>query len=529
MLILCCNAMAQTYNIKDFGAVGDGKTMNTKSIQSAIDKCAETGGRVVIPAGTFMSGTLHLKSRVHIVINDGGELKGSPYFKDYPDNAVQYQNSFTYSGGKPRANKAFLLAEGVNDISITGKGTINGSGDSPEFNLGNDDTPASKLRPCMLLIINSKHITLHDITLTNSAYWLQNYLSCEYLELKGLTIYNQSNYNQDAIDIDARHVLIENCKIDADDDGVCLKSHSKNFVVEDVTVRNCTIASNCNAIKFGTASSGGFKNINITNCTIQKASADHIRHWQKNLQFIGQPVTVISGIAIESVDGGVIDNVHIANIKMRDVQTPIFVVLGNRGNKQAGDKSFYNTASGGINTKGAGSISNITINNIDAVSYSKMSSSVTAFPGVYVEDVKLSNITLNNMGTGTTAEADSLLKENPGAYPENRMYGQAYPSSGFFIRHVKNISLSQVKFKLRNADHRASIIIDDVIKGRLNQVSLPATAGNKAAIKIINSKDISINKPLIIPQGKPLVQLTGTANNQLWVSGFNKYKGWLKL
>lgn len=527
LLLICILAKAQTYNVKDFGAVGDGKTMNTKAIQNAIDKCAQTGGQVLIPAGTFLSGTLHLKSKVHIVINEGGVLKGSPYFKDYPDNAVQYVNSFTYTAGKPRANKAFLFAEGADDISITGKGTINGSGDSPEFNLGNDDTPASKLRPCMLLMIDSKHITLSDLTLTNSAYWLQNYLGCEYLELKGLTIYNQTNYNQDAIDIDAKHVLIENCKIDADDDGVCLKSHSKDFVVEDVTVRNCSIASNCNAIKFGTASSGGFKNINISNCTIQKASADHIRHWQRNLQFIGQPITVIAGVAIESVDGAVIDRVNISDIKMNDVQTPIFIVLGNRGNKAPADTNFYNTTSGRVSTKGAGSITNISIKNITATSYSKMCSSVTAFPGVYVENVELSDITLNTMGNGTPTEANTPLKENPGAYPENRMYGQIYPASGFFIRHVKNISLNRVKFTLRNADHRPSVILDDVIKGSLKTVALPATAGDMAAVQVNTCKNISISSPYFRSAQKPLVHLSGTAQSELTVTGFNKYKGWL--
>jgi polygalacturonase len=522
------DAMAQTYNIKDFGAVADGKTINTKAIQAAIDKCAQTGGQVIIPEGTFVSGTLQLKSKVHMLIKEGGVLKGSPYFKDYPDNPVQYQNSFTYSvDGKPHANKAFLFAEGVDDISITGKGTINGSGDSPEFNLGNDDTPASRLRPCMLLIVNSKHISVQNLTLTNSAYWLQNYLGCEYLTLKDLTIYNQSNYNQDAMDIDARHVLITGCKIDADDDGICLKSHSKNFVVEDVTVRNCTIASNCNAIKFGTASKGGFKNINISNCTIQKASADHIRQWQKNLQFIGQPVTVISGIAIESVDGGVIDRVNISDIKMRDVQTPIFIVLGNRGNKQAGDKSFYSTGTGKVNIQNAGSIRNIIIKNIEAISYSKMSSSITAFPGVYVENISLTDVNLNSMGNGTLTEANTPLIENPAAYPENRMYGQVYPSSGFFIRHVRNISLNNVKFTLRNADYRPCVILDDVLKADIKQVNLPITAGKMAAIKIISSKSIAINHAKINSIKMPLVQLSGTAISQLKVTGFKKYKGWL--
>lgn len=464
-IMACTSCFSNTeYNVLDFGAVGDGKAINTEAIQKAIDKCHENGGgRVVVPKGLFISGTLYMKDNVNLHIEAGATLKGSGSFRDYPDNDVKYINSFSYPNGQLFANKALLFGEGVNKISITGQGTIDGSGDSPEFQLGNDSNPGSRRRPCMLLFIDSKNIEVMDLNLRNSAYWLQNYLGCDTLHLKGLKIYNHTNYNQDATDIDASNVLIEDCIIDSDDDGVCLKSHDADRPIENVIVRNCKISSNCNAVKFGTKSDGGFRNINISNCVIKKSSEDNIRKWQKNLQFIELPVTVISGIALESVDGGFIENVNISDIQMEDVQTPIFVIMGRRNVGQAGNRDFYKSDKNPLDTSlRAGNVSNLSFRNITAKSHSKMTSSITAAVGCYVENVILENIKISTMGYGTKEEANAPLKEYRGAYPENRMYGLAYPSSGFFFRHVKNLEASHVNLEVRNEDYRPAVVLDDV-------------------------------------------------------------------
>ncbi len=287
-IFLSATAHARSWNVVDFGAVGDGVKTNTVSIQRAIDSAAVRGDTVWIPKGIFVSGTLFLRSGITLYISEGATLKGSPKFEDYPVNAVQYKNAFTHSpNGTLFTSRAFLFAEDVHDIALAGKGNINGSGDAADFNLGNDsENPKSKLRPCMLLFIHCQNIRVYDLHLSNSAYWLQNYIGCNNLHLRGLSIYNHTNFNQDGIDIDAQNVLVEDCNIDADDDGICFKSHERKNIVENVIVRNCTIGSNCNAIKFGTVSMGGFKNVDISNCIVHKASEDNIRHWQKNLRFI---------------------------------------------------------------------------------------------------------------------------------------------------------------------------------------------------------------------------------------------------
>lgn len=492
---------AQVYNISDYGAIADGKTINTQAIQKAIDECSKTRGQVLIPKGVFLSGTLYLKSHVHIYLSDGSVLKGSPSFKDYPDNHVTYKNFFThYPDGRQYHNKAFLFAEDVTDISLSGKGTIDGHGDSFEFNLGNDNTEESRSRPCMLLIINSRKIRLNDLFLTNSAYWMQNYLGCDDLKIRGIRVYNQTNYNQDGMDIDASNVLVENCILDVDDDGICFKSHDRNRICKNILVRNCTISSNCSAIKFGTTSIGGLKDVKVTNCTIKKASADHIRHWQQALKFIDQPVTVLAGIALEAVDGGIVENVHFNKITMQDVQTPIFIVLGNRGRPQIGENK----------PSPVGKVSNVVLEHISAISHSKMASSITAFPGYYVENIQLKHVYLNDMGKGTSEDANLVLPENPGTYPENRMYGQIFPCSGLFVRHVKRIILSDVKFALRNEDFRPSIILDDVLDSEISGLDVAPPSGKKAAISLVRCRNIMIRKPKIKPYLEPFIKLEGT-------------------
>ncbi|MDR1919418.1 MAG: hypothetical protein LBQ65_07205, partial [Tannerellaceae bacterium] len=248
------------------------------------------------------------------------------------------------------------------------------------------------------------------------------------------------------------------------------------------------IASNCNAVKFGTKSDGGFRNVSVSRCVIRKASEDHIRQWQKNLKFIELPTTVISGIALESVDGGCIENIHISDILMFDVQTPIFVVQGRRNTGQAGNKDFYASDKNKFNASlSPGKVSHIHFKNIMAKSHSKMCSSVTAYPGCYIEDISFENISISGMGWGTEEEANTPLKENPHAYPENRMYGQVYPASGLYLRRVKGVKLKEVDLFVRNIDYRPSVILNDVHQPTIESLKGTPPAGNKPFIEYIDS------------------------------------------
>ncbi|UAY53501.1 glycoside hydrolase family 28 protein [Ferruginibacter albus] len=512
--------LSQTYNILNYGAIGDGKVYNTKAIQAAIDECSQKGGQVIIPKGIFLTGTIYLKNNVTINLDKDAVIRGGSSFADYPDNKVSFPNYFThFPDGRSRSNKALFFAEDVHNITFTGKGTIDGNGKSPEFNLG-DETNSAKSweRPCGLLLVSCKKILVENIHLTSSAYWMQNYLNCEEVTLRGLNVYNHANHNNDGMDIDSRNVLIENCTIDSDDDGICFKSHSRYNICGNIIVRNCTIASNCNAIKFGTTSIGGFKNIFIYNCSIKKAAESPIFNWQKKWHGIDIPVSVISGLAIEATDGAAIDNIAVSNITMKDVQTPIFIRLANRGRKEVGDTAIAPV----------GSIKNIAISNINASSHSKMASSITAFPNHYIENIKLENISIKCLGAGNEEDTSIQLTENIAAYPENSMFGDTYPVSGFFIRHVKNIILNNVSLKLTNPDSRPAVAFDDVQGIKINKIISDLPQNKTPLIKLINCQQVSIDAPILKTNMSPLLQTCNTNKNEITLTHFKSYDGWLK-
>jgi len=512
-LLLCISlsAFSADYNILSYGAKADGKTLNTKAIQAAIDQCSEQhGGRVIVPAGVFMSGTIVLKNEVTLYLMDGAELKGSPDSKDYPDQ--------TTPDGKKVA-WALIIALNVNHISIAGNGTINGNGAVAAFQLGDDTAPGYKgVRPNIITMVNCTDIEILDVHLLNSPHWMETYVRCENLHLKGVQVYNHANLNNDGIDIDSKNVLVEDCTIDSDDDGICLKSDDSKIPCENVTIRNCTVASNCNAIKFGTGSRGGFRNINISNITIHKASQDLFRHWQSHIKFIEQPITVLAGIAIENVDGGFSDNIVINNIYMNDVQTPIFIKLGNRGSlKYKGAAPYV-----------PGHLRNITISNITAVSHSKITSSITGFPGYEVENVQLSNISISTMGDANADEADAQLQEKENLYPENRMFGPVLPASGLYIRHVKGISLQNITLQTRNFDARPHIIMDDVSDAQISRLTTEQTEITNAAIKLVNCENVTWLNPKVTIAPFPVLTVEGERTKAISIIGLNGAKDKIK-
>jgi polygalacturonase len=487
-LFLTVDSFSQSLNILDFGAKANGATINTVPIQAAIDKCSlNGGGQVIVPAGTFLSGTLILKASVELHLMEGAVLKGSADFKDYPYLDVKFQSQFTdksyYTKKKIiQRYRAFIFAEAVKGVSITGYGTIDGNGSSPAFQLGGDaGSRESMERPILILMIDSKDIYVANIHLRNSAYWMQNYLACENVHIKGINVYNHSNYNNDGIDIDSKNVLIEDSYIDVDDDGICMKSHDPERFCENVVIRNCTVRTNCNAIKFGTGSLGGFRNIQVTNVTIKQASEDGIRNWQENLEFIEQPKTILAGIALENVDGGITDNITFRNIFMNDVQTPFFIKLGNRDLVNDDGESI---------TPDPGRLRNVKLENITAVSHSKMTSSITGIPNYDVENIELSNINISSMGKGTLEESLIDLPENEKDYPENRMFGYVLPSSGLYLRHAKGIVLRNVNLEVRNKDFRPAVIMDDVKGADIGLMDIDPPAGNTPAIKLVNCQNI---------------------------------------
>ena len=452
--------IAGTINIVDCGAKGDGVTDNTAIIQKAIDDCSKKSGTVFIPSGKYLTRTLFLKSNVCLHIDFGAELLGSTDLKSY-------HNAFPKLKGKE--TPALIFARGVENIAITGLGTINGQGQHKNFQHGNDSDGGPK-RPKIIYFIDCKNVRVQDITLINSAYWTQDYEDCDGVIIKGIKVYSHANWNNDGLDIDSKNVVVSDCYIDCDDDALCFKSDTKR-VCENITVTNCVLKSNCNAIKFGTSSYAGFKNITVTNCVITKASEDHIRQWYRTEPWLGTTdKTVISGIALESVDGGNMEQIMISNITMSNVQTPIFIRLGDR----------RRTVTNHIST-----IKNISISNIIAETESKVACSITGVPGGIVENVDIRNVKLKIQGGGTQENIDEIVPEQIQSYPENRMFGVVLPASGFYVRHAKNVYFENIQIETKTDDVRPMFYFDDVtgyeiLNSRMNY--------EKPCVKAVNSK-----------------------------------------
>lgn len=429
-------AGSRNIDITKIGARESNKD-NAPMIQKAIDNVsAAGGGTVVVPAGEFVTGPLELKSGVELHLEMGAKLLG------YPDTTA-YRKAHIVADGKKSKESGLIYAYQQENIAVTGLGTIDGQGGHVAFKTKVD--PGN--RPMIFLFRDCKNIVVKDVTLQNSAHWTQLYTECQGVRVSGIKVYSHCNYNNDGIDIESSDVVVTNCMFDCEDDAICLKALPEKLC-ENITVSNCITATNCNAIKLGTASIGGWRNVNISNITVRRASEDNFRRWQTKLTGITAPVTVISGIAVEVVDGGIAENINISNVAMTDVQTPIFIRMARR---------HESSRPGGSQMKG------ITISNVTAVSESMMSSSITGVPGLYPENIYLSNIDITAPGGGTAEDGLREVPEAEKSYPENRKLGQVLPAGGLYIRHAKNVYLSNVRFHFRKPDARPLIITEDCI------------------------------------------------------------------
>ena len=417
--------VAGIFDVYDYAAVGDGNKLDTKAIQAAIDDCTKKGGgKVYLHNGTFLSGTIYLKNNVTLYIEAGATLLGSKNLEDYPVTIPEYR-SYTDN----YTIRSLIYAEKKENITIAGRGTINGQGES--FKKPNSDRLPYKKRPYLMRIIQCSNVMVKNITIRNSPMWVQHYLACDNVVIDGVTVNSVVNNNNDGINIDScQKMRISNCNIRSGDDAIVFKSTSDR-PCKDVTVTNCVISTNCNAFKTGTESNGGFENITISNCTVYD--------------------TRLSGIALELVDGGKLDKVTLSNINMNNVGSAIFVRLGNRARPFKKDQP----------KPAMGSMQNIIISNIHATCVDNIGGSITGLPGHLVQNITLQNILIKYKGGGTAEQALADIPEKPESYPEYGMFG-TLPAYGLFCRHVKNLKMHNIQLEFENDDLRPALIFDDV-------------------------------------------------------------------
>ncbi|MBP5510257.1 MAG: right-handed parallel beta-helix repeat-containing protein, partial [Kiritimatiellae bacterium] len=249
-----CGAM---YDVREYGAVGDGMTIDTPAIQRAVDEASKAGGgTVAIGSGRYVVANLTLKDNVTLRLAKDAVLLGATNEVDYVDGIMSVVSAFK-----------------ARNIAIEGEGTIDGRGWA---------APLKHPRRWRdVHFRNCGNVRVEDVTLKDPAFWTFFLQECEDCIVRGVRIFAHANFNNDGIDIEAKRVLVENCVIDSDDDAICPKSYNPDFVCEDVEVRNCVLASNCNFIKFGTTSHGTFRNCYIHHCKLRPCAVSRLRFWDE--------------------------------------------------------------------------------------------------------------------------------------------------------------------------------------------------------------------------------------------------------
>lgn len=438
---------AKDYNILDFGANNNLKSNSTMGIQNAIDRCAaEGGGRVIVPAGEFRTGTLILRSNVNLHLEMGAVLYGSTDLKDYKRVKSSYVSLRTQT-----ETIQLIYADSVENVVIDGFGTIDGQGRAFKKESWNDE---GITRPHLLRFIQCRDVTVKDVTLRNSGCWMQHYLACDRVRIDGVKVQNRNNYNNDALDLDGCHdVVVRGMIADSDDDGITLKSTSPRLC-ENIRISDCVVSSHCNAVKLGTETNGGFRNINISGIVV-KPSAD------QREKFFGQWIGS-SAISLEIVDGGVLENVSVSDITVEGTEAPIFIRLGNRGRGYMSGGKDMETI---IPVDHVGTINGVRLSHIQIRNAGSMGCSITGLPGYPVENVWLSDITLHHKGGVTERELaqmdEAARDEKEKEYPEATMWGNL-PARGFFVRHARNVQFDRVEIQTERADARPDFVRVDV-------------------------------------------------------------------
>ncbi len=441
------------YNIKQFGAKGDGVTLDTRAIQQAIDKATlNKGGVVEIPPGVFKIGTLILKDNVELHLQHGATLSGSPDYKDYI--AIKQQQASRTKDLYAKYDMVF--AENASNIAITGSGTIHGNG-LQHF----QEVRPQNLRPNMIRLVGCNNITVRGVHLLEAANWTFHLLNCRDVNVDGVIIENRGEGNRDGLDIDAcQRVTVANSRFSTTDDAIVMKA-TNDTTCQDITITNCLFREiGGSAIKTGTESNGGFKNITVSNCVIR--DIDH--H---------------AGIELMTVDGGMMQNILFDNISMDNVATPFFIRLGIRARP-------YKP---GQYVSGINDVRDIQLNNITVIN-ARLPSSIIGLHSKRIRNIALTNYTVHYAFV-QDATSYNQVSFQEFEYPAAMMFSQL-PAFGLYCRSVDELYLQNVSFYAAAGEKRPAITLD-----RTDHVSffaIKADTKNKSAamIHLRNTNNIII-------------------------------------
>jgi polygalacturonase len=477
-----------SFDVKTFGAKGDGTTIDTPAVNKAIETAARAGGGVVrFPAGVYSCFSIHLKSKVTLYLEPGATIQAAEsgsagqYDAAEPNPWDKYQDY-----GHSHWRNSLIWGEDLENVAIVGSGLIWGKGLSRGSGREQPKAEDPGVGNKAISLKNCRNVLLRDFSILHGGHFGILAIGVDNFTIDNLTI----DTNRDGIDIDCcRNVRVSNCNVNSPyDDGICLKSCfglGYARATERVTITNCFVSGfregtlldgtfdrtlprenfrPTGRIKFGTESNGGFKNIAISNCVFE----------------------FCRGLALETVDGGALEDVTISNITMRDVcNSPIFLRLGSRMRGPEG--------------AAVGSMRRVMISDIVCSnSASSLASIISGIPGHVIEDVWLRDIYIQHQGGGTKENALVQPPENEKTYPEPTMFGSSMPDHGFFIRHARNIHMSNVEIVHTQEDERPAFVLEDVTGADFFRVRAQRNSAS-ATFDLKQVKDFRVAQSRTIP------------------------------
>ncbi|MBT1172728.1 right-handed parallel beta-helix repeat-containing protein [Bifidobacterium sp. MA2] len=442
------------YDVRAHGAKGDGATNDAPAIQQAIDLCsAAGGGTVLLSDGTYLAGTIRLRSNVTFEIDASATLLASPDIADYaPDvHHNRYRN-------EQALDRCFIYAEDQHDFSIVGRGRIDGN--ATAF-----PNEGSIYRPMMIRLLRCHNVHLEGLRLYESAAWTTAFLDSEYIWIRGVDIKNDKRYNGDGLDFDGcAHVFVSDCYVRGTDDNLCLQASSKDRPVHDVHVTNCAFSGVCAGLRFGLKSIGDIHDVTVSNCTLERV-------WRE-------------GIKLESTEGGTISDISFSNIVMRDVTRPVFAILNNRF-----ELDDYGTSVELDRMPEIGELKRITITGLTATDSGEMANVHRRFTddvmgeprfagfrfdaadGHPIEDVTLTDVRYTFIGGVKLADIPPLdeyprlvdkLVEPDVRSSEN--YWPDWSRTAFMdLRNVRGLDMSRIRLKSIRPDERPAVLTDGCV------------------------------------------------------------------
>ena len=509
------NLGARVYNIRDFGAKGDGKALDTTALQSAIDACTrDGGGTVLVPAGIFQIGTTELKSNVTLHIAAGATLLGSADGKQYHAvDAIPLHGDTTLVDG----NWALLFAVHAKNVTIEGPGTIDGQGNQFHSPVRGQLPPSGiggNKRPYHVLAYQCEGLTIRNLDLLDCAYHSIRVIESKRVHMDTLYIHNRVNGNNDGFHfISAQFVTISNCIVMSQDDACALFGSCQN-----VTVTNSFFSTRWSVFRFG---GGDVRNIAISNCILHQVYGCPIK-------FQGNP-------------GSTYENLSFSNIVLDDVTGPIHVGVGPRAPRRTPPgaptpavRDDMMAAHEGESTTPA-VLRNISFSNIHGnvttnpgqIDEAKVTSNANegekhsaivfnCVGGATMENVSMSDVHLT-FGGGGTAE-DAARRELPDFAGEYFMLGPI-PAYGLYARGVRGLTLENIRLQTATSDLRPAVIFDRVTDAAVSGLSVMADQAAESALRITASKQVLITAPRLLDSTKVFLSLEGSGNERIVIDG----------